>query len=321
MTVAVESHFDVTVVIISYNTAELTNKTIESVIVGSAEVASEIIVVDNASYDGSPDKIKARWGDRVTLIENNQNMGFGAANNQAFSLAKGRYFFLLNSDAEVTPGSLSKMIKFADTHQNIGILGCKIISTTGCQQVSCWRTYRLSYLFFRALGLYRMIPDGWFGCTNVETYGKPDKTGQVEVVSGCTMLVRREAAVKVGFFDERFFMYCEDTDWCTRMRKGGYQVYYLAEASVIHHERGSSTNVLDKMTVEQSKSVLKFMQKEYGAFTAFVSNIFLGLFFLVRLPYWVLRFVLCIDKEGARKKLAVYTRTFCWHLFTRKKYV
>ena len=179
----------------------------------------------------------------------------------------------------------------------------------------------MSYLVSRAFCLYRILPDGLFGTTNIETYGKPGETQPIEVVSGCAMLVRREAAVKVGLFDEQFFMYCEDMDWCTRMRKAGFGVYYLSEASVKHKQKGSSENVLGQMTVEQSRSVLRFMHKEYGFTKALLANILLGLFFAVRLPYWILMTVAGKTRGDARRMTRSYLRAFCWHLlwpiFTR----
>jgi hypothetical protein len=319
--IATQPCIDVTAVVVNYKTPDLTKRAIASVLTGSTDMFKEVIVVDNASYDGSVEKIREQWNSQITLIENEENLGFAKANNQAMRIAKGRYYFLLNSDAEIIDDSLSKMVRFADANRDIGILGCRIASSDGTQQYSCWRAYNLSYLLSRALYLYRILPDGWFGTTNIEVYGKPGRTQPVEVVSGCAMLVRREAAEKAGLFDEQFFMYCEDMDWCTRMRKAGYGVYFLFDALVLHKEGSSSGNILERMTVEQSRSVLRFMHKEYGFTKAILANIFLGLFFAVRLPYWILKLVAGRNKGNAKRMARTYAQAFCWHLlwpiFTR----
>jgi GT2 family glycosyltransferase len=312
---------DVAVVIVNYRTPNLTSTAISSVLSGSSRISKEVIVVDNGSKDGSAEAIKRQWGAKVVLVENNENIGFAAANNQAMRIAKGRYYFLLNSDAKVLGDSLEKMVRFADANPAIGIIGCKILLPSGRQQQSCWRTYNLPYLISRAFYLYRILPDGWFGSTNIETYGKPAKSQSVEVVSGCAMLVRRESSQKTGLFDERFFMYCEDTDWCTRMKRAGFGVYFLLEAEVCHSEKGSSSQIPGRMTIEQSRSVLRFMEKEYDLPTALLSNVFLWLFFAVRLPYWSLKSLAGEDKGSARRTSALYLRAICWHLlwpvFTR----
>lgn len=306
---------DISAIVVNYKTPDLTNKAIESIFANSPEISREVIVVDNASGDGSAGIIKERWGDQVVLLENKENLGFAKANNQAFIRAKGRYFFLLNSDAELIGDSLEKMVRFADDNPEIGILGCKVLSDTGQQQLSCWRTYNLTYLFCRALNIYRFLPDGFLGSTNIEKYGKPKENTPVEVVSGCAMLVSREAVEQAGFFDERFFMYCEDTDWCTRMRRARFGVYFLSDASVLHHECGTSTYMFVEMKIEQSRSLLHFMRKQYGIFHVLLANIYLGLFFLIRLPYWVLMSLAGNRKQQAQRMAKSYFTAFCWHAF------
>ena len=251
---------DITAIVVNYDTPKFCNNAIESILTTSPNIIKEVIVVDNGSSDNSVELIKGKWGKRVLLIENKQNYGFAKANNQAMQIGKGRYFFLLNSDAEVIGNAVEKMVNFADENPNVGILGCKIVSDSGEQQISCWPTYGLGFLFSRALNLDRIVPNGMFGFPNIETYGKRNNNGPVEVVSGCAMLVRSSATAKVGFFDEQFYMYCEDMDLCTRMRKAGFETYYLSDASVRHYYGGGTlANMRYEMLIEQSKSILKFL--------------------------------------------------------------
>jgi len=305
---------DITAIIVNYKTPDFTNKAVKSISDNSLGISKEIIVVDNASADGSSKIIKAKWGDRIVLIENNENYGFAKANNQAMRIGKGKYFLLLNSDAEIAGDAIEKMVGFAESMPNIGILGCKIVSNSDQQQVSCWRTYSLSFLFFRAFNLYRLLPDGAFGSINIETYGKPRNSRSVDVVSGCVMLVRGTAVEKVGLFDEQFFMYCEDMDWCVRMRKAGFDVYFLSDATVRHYSGGTNPTRQYKTMVQQSKGVLQFMRKEYGIVAMFLANILLALFFAIRLPYWLFASIAGKNKFCSREIAKAYNAAFCWHI-------
>ncbi len=294
---------DLSVVIVNYRTPEFTCKAIASVVKNSPTLIKEIIVVDNASGDNSVECIHNQWGEHVTLIENEENIGFAKANNQAMEIAKGRYYLLLNSDAEILEDAMERLVQYADLYPNVGITGCTILSSDGSQQASCWRPFTLSYLFVRSIGLFRVLPDGWFGSTNINTYGKPQNTKPVDVVSGCLMLVRRDAADKVGLFDERFFMYSEDTDWCTRMWKGGYEVHFLTDASVRHYGGGTSAQMFTTMRFELNRSVLLLFRKERGWGYAVVGNMLFLLNALVRIPYWFMKWVLRIDIEKSRSML------------------
>jgi GT2 family glycosyltransferase len=305
---------DITAIIINYKTPKLTNQAIASVLNNSQGIAKEIIVVDNSSNDGSCGEIKSRWGDNIKLIENKTNVGFAKANNQAMRIGEGRYYLLLNSDAEIAGDAIEKMVGFAESNTKVSILGCKIVSNTGQQQVSCWCTYSLSFLFSRAFNLYRFLPNGTFGSINIETYGKPQNSRSVDVVSGCTMLVRRTAAEKVGLFDEQFFMYCEDMDWCTRMRKAGFDVYFLADATVKHYGGGTNPNKQYRTLVQQGESVLMFMRKEYGGFSALLANVLLALFFVIRLPYWFFASIFGKNKVYSREVNKAYIYAFWWHI-------
>lgn len=305
---------DITAIIVNYKTADLTNAAIKSILDGLPSISKEIFVIDNASNDGSPEKIRNRWDDQIIFLENDKNLGFASANNRAMHKAKGRYFFLLNSDAEIIDNSLEKMVQFADQNPDIGILGCKIMSEEGLQQLSCWRPPTLSHLLCRAFNLYRILPDGWFGSTNIEAYGKPTENKSVEAVSGCCMLVNREAAKQVGFFDERFFMYGEDTDWCTRMRESNFVVHFLSDAIVKHRGECSSANAYTAMRIELGKSVLTYIRKHSGRIHALAGNMLLGLFFLLRIPLWILAVAISKNRNKAVLKLKSYLNALWWHL-------
>lgn len=304
---------DISVVIVNYKTPYFTNKAIASVFHHCLTLKKEVFIVDNASGDNSVELIESKWHNQIKLIKNNENLGFARANNQAMRLANGRYYLLLNSDAEMLDDSVSKMVEFADSRPEIGIVGCRVISKDGTQQSSCWRSYSLAYLISRAFNLYRFLPDGWMGTTNIEAYGKPTQTKQVEVVSGCIFLVRSQAVQKAGLFDEQYFMYCEDMDWCVEMNKAGYQVWYFHEATIRHYGGGTSALIFNEMMIEQSRSVLKFIKKQKGMPVAILSNVFMGIFFLVRLPGWGLAWFSRKNRGNAEKKIKTYLSCLLWH--------
>lgn len=305
---------DISVIIVNYRTPELTCKAIESVFKAKSNVSKEVLVVDNNSGDDSLDIILSNCGERITLIENKNNEGFARANNIAMRRASGRYYLLLNSDAEFIDDSIQKMLDYVRDRNDIGILGCSIKSPNGERQASCWRSPRLAWLFWRALGLCSVLPDNWLGSTNFHSYGVPNSTKFVEVVSGCVMLINSEIAEKVGLFDERFFMYSEDTDWCARMRKNGYKVCFYADASVKHYGGGTSANLFEEMKIEQMRSILQYIHKEKGLLHTYVANFLLMTFFIIRMPVWSLLFILGVKRKISGKMMKTYKNCFWWHL-------
>jgi len=304
---------DVSVIIVNYRTPDYTIKAIESVVRNCPGLSREIIVVDNASNDDSIKRILSCWRDNIILIQNQENVGFAKANNQGMQIARGRYYFLLNSDAEVLKNGIEQMIKYANEYPDIGILGCTVLSADGHQQFSCWKKYTVWYLFLRALYLYRIIPDGWLGNVNLNQYGRPVNNTNVEVVSGCVMLVRRDAVDRVGMFDERFFMYCEDMDWCIRMNQSGYRVHFQAEPRIIHYGGATSASMLSKMSIEQSRSTLQYFQKYCGRNVAYLANTMFCIFYLLRLPYWFIKHLFDRKNNLSSKKYKAYYAAVKWH--------
>ncbi len=305
---------EVSVIIVNYCTPAFTEQAIRSVKETAQGIRTEIIVVDNASEDDSLERIRHNWDGEIVLHANSSNAGFAQANNIAMRMANGKYYLLLNSDAELMEKALAQMLAYMENHSEVGILGCTILSDNGEQQASCWRPPSLSWLFLRALGLYRVLPDGWFGSTHLETYGKPTAACSVAVVSGCVMLVRRSAAQEVGLFDERFFMYSEDTEWCTRMQKKGYQIHFIAEAKVKHFGGGTSAGLFDKMKVEQMRSILQYIGKERGYTATHAANFFMVLFFILRLPGWCFMYVVNQRRKQAKQMIQAYVHCIRWHL-------
>jgi len=182
----------------------------------------EIIVVDNASSDGSPEMVEEEHPD-VLLVRNPINQGFAAACNLAYKYSSGRYFLLLNTDTIVIKSALPDMVGFMDTRPNAGAAGCRLINRDGSLQRSCSCFPGLMTELFDALYLSKIFPKSrLFGAYAMSYWDFADER-EVDFAGGSCLIVRREAIEAVGLLDDGFFMYAEEADWCYRMRAGGWR--------------------------------------------------------------------------------------------------
>ncbi|MDH4136450.1 MAG: glycosyltransferase family 2 protein, partial [Anaerolineae bacterium] len=245
---------DVSIIIVNWNTKDLLAQCLQSVYDTVSDLAFEVIVVDNASTDGSPTMVRDHFP-QARLIENRKNEGFARANNQAICASHGRYLLLLNSDTITQPGALEAMVHFADRHPEAGIVGCKLLNADGSLQPS-WAQFPTfcSELMGHNFRRRRPMADGL--------------AYEVDWVGGACLLARRKAIEMVELLDEDFFMYSEETDWCFRMVRNGWKVYYLPGAEVIHFGGGSSQRASDEMLMQLYQSKLRFFRKHYGALPA-----------------------------------------------------
>lgn len=238
---------DLSILIVSYNTRQLTLACLESCFATVHKASFEVIVVDNMSADGSAEAIGARFP-QVRLIRAERNLGFAAANNRAAAGARGRYLLLLNSDAALLEGSMEALLGFADRHAHAGIYGGRTFFADGTlNPASCWRRPTLWSLFCQGTGLnslFRRSP-----LFDPESYGRweRDTAREVDIVSGCFLLIQRELWEELGGFDERFFMYAEDADLCLRAGTRGRTCMICPEARVIHHGGRSEAVREDKL--------------------------------------------------------------------------
>lgn len=243
--------YDVSVLIVNYNTAALTLACVESVL-KQRDVRLEVIVVDNDSQDQSVDLLQSRLGSRITLIANKNNRGFGSANNQAFHVSQGRYLFMLNPDAAfLTEYDLLHAIQFMDRDPRIGLAGTRIINSQQMPQITAFTHY----------------PKQWK--SSVDFSSLP---GDYASVLGASMIARREAFASVKGFDEDFFLYAEETDICLRLRKLGYHIGYCEQVTVQHVGGASEAPQPREHVVRRKKSAkYLFFTKHYTA--ADVKNI------------------------------------------------
>lgn len=239
-----DSHYDVSIIIVNWNTRDLLAACLESVvrshnsagkqdlqhIPASGVLSLEVIVVDNASADGSAEMVKMRFPYAI-LIENAQNEGFARANNLAIRRACGRYILLLNSDAELVPGILSSMVSFLDQNPTVGITSVRVAFPDGHPQFCHGYFPTLRREFLSLFGLHR-----W----DMSLWDRLDQPQQVDWVSGACLMARRVMLDQIGLLDERFFMFAEEVDLCYRADCAGWGVYLVPSPPLLHVNAGST---------------------------------------------------------------------------------
>lgn len=228
---------DVSICMVSLNCWAVIQDCLDSLRASQPPVSYEVIVVDNASTDGTPDLIAEHYPE-VRLVRNSGNVGFTKATNQGIVLSSGRYLLWLNTDTILRPDSLAEMCRFLDTHPRAGIVGPKVLNLDGSFQPQCKRglpTPAASLCYI--LKLDRLLPNSRVAGQYLLTYLPVDQANQVAAVSGCCLLARREVWDAIGPLDEQIFAFGEDIDWCVRAQHAGWEVWYYP-GSVITHLKG-----------------------------------------------------------------------------------
>jgi GT2 family glycosyltransferase len=232
------------IVIINWNCGDFLRRCVERIIQFSPAVPFEIIVIDNSSSDQSLDHLSQSAfaaelieQERLRIVRNHANLGFGKANNQAFKLSKTPFVFLLNPDAEVSSGTIDTLLASLTSSADIGACGPRILNQDGSVQVSVWRNpTRVWQIVLSNLKLSMLLPRRIRGEMLLGGHWAHDTRRMVPMLSGAAMLVRREVIDSLGGFDERFDMYGEDHEWCLRMSRAGWKLLFEPAAVVVHHD-------------------------------------------------------------------------------------
>jgi len=276
---------NVSIVIVNWNVREMLRNCLKSIYQETKDINFEIIVVDNGSKDGSVQMLRQEFPE-VILIQNQDNLGFAAANNQGINRARAKYILLLNPDTLILDNAIAKTVNFMDAHPEAGIAGCKVLKPDGSFLKSCHDFPSLLNLVLASLYLHKIFQGNRFFGSQGLTVWKHDYTREVDIVAGCFMMARREAIDQVGLMDEDFFMYAEEFDWCYRFKLMGWKVIFTPEAQIIHFRGQSTKQAYKKMLMIQIKSNLHFMRKNRGFLAYLLASFLQGLFYLLRLPYW-----------------------------------
>ncbi len=270
---------DASIVVVSFNTRELLRECLLTVQREAVGVSYEVIVVDNASNDGSPEMVASSfpW---VRLIRSQENLGFAAANNCAFAAAQGRYLVLLNSDAFPRPGALRRAVTHMDAAPHVGLAGARLVGRDDSWQPSA-RLFPSPLNDFLALsGLAAKFPRSRFFGRVDRTWADPLQPAAVEWTPGAFAIIRRAVLEQVGHFDERFFLYYEEVDLCRRIRAAGHKVWYWPDVVVVHLG-GESSKTVKHLTLASSgsqlmlwrmRSALLYYYKHHGVCCAWLAR-------------------------------------------------
>lgn len=254
---------DLSIIIVNYKTKDLTLACIQSVFSSTTSYNYEIILIDNASNDGTIQSVNEQYPEVVT-IANKENVGFSRANNQGIRIAKGRYVLLLNSDTIVQQDTLQTMLDFMDENPIVGASGCKIVLPDGSLDKACKRGFPTpSASFYYAFGFAKLFPRIRRFNQYQLGYLDPDQQYPIDSLVGAFMLVRRETIEHVGMLDEEFFMYGEDIDWCYRIKEAGWVNYYYPRTQIVHHKGASSRRKPYKIIYEFHRAMILFHNKHY----------------------------------------------------------
>lgn len=276
----------VSVVIVSWNTRQLLLDALASFLPFQG-VSGEVIVVDNASEDGSPEAVEEQYPD-VRLIRSDRNLGFAGGVNVGLRAAEHPYVLLLNTDTTVVGNALEALIAYAEAHPEAGIVGPRVLNADGTLQDSRFRFPSIPNLILASTYLYKLFPRSSLLNRERHAGSDPMEARPVDAVSGCCFLIRQEALERVGLLDESYFMYAEETDLCFRAWSLGFEVHYAPVGEIVHLGGGSSRLMSRRTFLEYRRSILRFFHKHRGRASTEAARWLLMLFLLLRIPYWAL---------------------------------
>ncbi|HON58920.1 MAG TPA: glycosyltransferase family 2 protein [Smithella sp.] len=298
---------ELSIIVVNWNTRDLLRNCLRSVYETVTDLCYEIIVVDNASTDGSLEMLEKEFPG-VNRIVNRQNRGFGRANNQAFAIMKGRYALLLNTDTMVTSVAVGKLWQFMETHQDVGIVGGQLLNADGSKQNSVAS-------FPNLMSLLLNMPLLEYVCPRKYPSKRYSHAAPIEVdsVIGACMMIRKEALEQAGFFDERYFFFFEETDLARSIRLKGWKVYHVPDA-FIYHLQGQSIGDSAKSRMEFYRSRYQFLKKWHGRSYFSLAKIIIFSRLLVNYVSSLLLAVLTLGmNRKAKNKATVCLELIRWH--------
>lgn len=301
---------DVAFVIVTWNGRDLVMDCLDSLFKHVKSIDYEVIVVDNGSRDGTVDAVRQRFG-RVTVIANKENVGFAAANNQGLKVISSHYAVLLNNDTIVSEGVFERLVDFMNENPGVGAVGPQLVNLDGSPQ-NCFHNFPSLLTEVVGLGLLKLLcPQRYPG--KRRDYEEPLKT---DAVLGACLMVRREVVEQIGLIDEMYFFFLEETDWCYRMRKGGWAVYHIPDVKLIHLHGASTKKKMPVATwIEYYRSNYRFFMKNAGilslALVVFVRFIKLNLNFAFMFFFCA---ALLFSAKKYNRKLLTYGALLLWHI-------
>jgi GT2 family glycosyltransferase len=307
---------DVSIVIVSWNTCDLLEECLESIKEEAGDIVIEVIVVDNASSDGSADMVEKEFPS-VRVIRNEENIGFAGASNHGIRESNGRYVLLLNPDTVILDGAVEKTVEFMDNETNAGIATCKVLNADRSFQICYGEQFPGLWMLITGGSSLRSAFKFLFSDSSISEYDI-HRSHPVEWVMGAFMMIRREVVRQIGLLDESFFMYGEEPDYCYRARKYGWEMWYTNEGEIIHLG-GESTNQIKQRSVIDwlMTNYFKFFTKHRSLFYL-VCCYMVGLFSSITKTLLFLGINFLTEKEDKAKnqtdKMMEHALTVEWYL-------
>ncbi|MCF8128358.1 MAG: glycosyltransferase [Deltaproteobacteria bacterium] len=298
---------DISFVIVNWNTRELLLRCLDSIYKTAANMNFEVWLVDNASADGSVNAVRKAYPE-VHIIENSKNLGFAAANNLAFTRMLGRYAVLINTDARLQNGAVRSLFDFMENTPESAMACGQLFNEDGTKQNSIAPFPSLLSLMTNETLLRLLFPQKY--PSKRKHYTRPMA---VDSCIGACMMVRKRAMDRVGFLDERYFFFLEETDWAYRMKQAGWKIYFVPQAEIIHAQGktvGSGVSARILFYRSRYQFFLKWHKKAYPLVRLFV---FSRLLVNILLNLWAVGFTLGLNGR-LKKKLMVYTELTRWHM-------
>jgi GT2 family glycosyltransferase len=299
---------DLSIVIVNWNVKDLLRGCLQSLLDAlqtTPSLTTEIIVVDNASTDGSPQMVRDEFSP-VHLIASDENLGYAGGNNTGITAAKGRYIFILNPDTVVQPGVLVAMVEYMDVHPAVGALGPQLLWPDGSVQSSRRHFPTLGSLFWESTLLEQWFPRNRHAWRYHLADTLPDHSQKVDWMVGAALMIRQAAWQQVGPIDEDFFMYFEETDWCRRSAEAGWETHYLPEAKITHYEGKSSEQVVAARTLRFQRSKLRYTRKYFGRTWATVLYLFLWATFAWQWVEETVKWLIGHRRDLRRERMEAY---------------
>ena len=253
---------DLSIIIVNWNTKDFLINCLKS-IQRDNSCNLEIIIVDNNSSDGSVEILEKQYG-HIKLIRNSSNLGFAKANNIGINASMGRFIALINSDIIVHKNCLNTLIRFMDNNPEIGAAGPRILNPDRTVQISARKSPGIWNNLCQVLGLNKLFPKSSFFSDWFMTYWQHDSVRKVDALSGCFIIVRKEAVRETGVLDEKFFFYGEDLDWCKRFRDKGWDIALCPDAQATHFGAASSSKTPISCYLQLQKADLYYWEKHHG---------------------------------------------------------
>lgn len=267
----------VSIIIVNWNAREYLRKCLTDVFAADSQQGYEVLLVDNASTDGSVECVQREYP-LIEMIANKENVGFSRANNQGIRQSQGEYILLLNPDTKIQPHAIHLLFDFLSIHPEAGIVGPRLLNLDGSVQTSCYPFPTPARELWRLLHLDRIYPFGSYD----QSEWNLTQPREVDSLQGACLLIRREVFDQIGLLDEDYFMYTEEIDFCYRAKKAGWKVVWLPTAEVIHYGGQSTRQAAASMFLELYRSKLQFFRKHHGRLAVWTYKLILFIASLIR---------------------------------------